>query len=69
MADDLERLKQDYPDWAIGTGWAMANSGPDLHFFWARRDGVMLYAWSPSGLREQMLEARIPGCRCPLCMT
>jgi hypothetical protein len=54
VADDVAELAAEFPDWQVGADWITANSGTDFRFVWARRDDVILTAWSRAGLAEQI---------------
>jgi hypothetical protein len=47
---DLDELRAQLPDWHIGTVWATAATGPDARRITARRDGVLLSAWTAAEL-------------------
>jgi len=47
---DIARLREQFPDWAFGTVWATAASGPDVRRLWAMRDGILLLAWTAAEL-------------------
>jgi hypothetical protein len=51
LTDDLSQLSEEHPDWRFGTVWATASSGPDRRRLWARKDDVLLSAWSAAELR------------------
>jgi hypothetical protein len=50
-ADDVAKLREEYPRWRFGTVWATAASGPDARRLWATRDGITVTAWNASELR------------------
>jgi hypothetical protein len=47
---DVARLREQFPGWRFGTVWATAASGPDRRRVWAKRDGVLLSAWTAEAL-------------------
>jgi hypothetical protein len=57
IPDDVARLREQFPDWAFGTVWASAASGPDARRIWAAKDGFLLSAWTAAelaaGIRRQ----------------
>jgi len=57
-ADDLSRLRAEFPGWRFGSQWAAAVSGPDRRQVWGERvaDGLLLIAWSASALRVRVEE-------------
>jgi hypothetical protein len=50
IPDDVARLSEQFPDWAFGTVWASAASGPDARRIWATKDGFLLSAWTAAEL-------------------
>jgi hypothetical protein len=54
MADDLAKLRADYPGWTFGSVWATAASGPDSRRLWASRDGMLLSAWTAAELASSI---------------
>jgi hypothetical protein len=52
--DDLAQLRKDHPDWAIGSVWTTAASGPDRRRFWASKGAVILSAWSIPALASDI---------------
>jgi hypothetical protein len=55
-ADDLSRLRVEFPGWRFGAQWAAAVSGPDRRLVWGERiaDGAVVTAWSVSALRARI---------------
>lgn len=51
-ADDLTKLREQFPHWRIGSTWASAASGPDRRRLWARNRDVLVTAWTVSELRH-----------------
>lgn len=51
---DIERLRETYPAWAIGSLWTSAASGPDHRKLWATRGSVTVEAWTTAGLSERI---------------
>jgi hypothetical protein len=47
---DIQRLRDQFPDWTFGTVWASAASGPDARRIWASKDGFLLSAWTAAEL-------------------
>lgn len=50
-ADELAKLREEFPEWRFGTAWTAAASGPDRCLWWARNGDVLLSAWSTADLR------------------
>lgn len=50
LADDLIKLRTEYPAWRFGTVWASA-AAPGTRRLWATRDGILLTAWTAPELR------------------
>jgi hypothetical protein len=50
IPDDIQRLRDQFPDWTFGTVWASAASGPDARRIWASRDRFLLSAWTAAEL-------------------
>ena len=65
-ADDIGQLKRDHPEWAIGSVWASAASGPDVRRLVAMRDGIQVHARTAAELSrlisyEEAAQADPPG--------
>ena len=39
IPEGIQRLREQFPDYAFGTVWTAAASGPDAWRIWAMRDG------------------------------
>jgi hypothetical protein len=54
--DDLAGLRTEFAGSGLrfGTVWASAASGPDARRLYARRDGVLLTAWTAAELRIKL---------------
>lgn len=48
--DDLDRLREQFPGWQIGSVWATAATGPDVRRVTATKDGMLLSAWNAAEL-------------------
>jgi hypothetical protein len=46
VPDDVALLCEQFPEWAFGTVWTTAASGPDARRIWGMRDGFLLSAWT-----------------------
>ena len=57
MGDDLTKLRQDHPEWTIGSVWMAAGSGPDARRLWASRGDVRLSAWTAAELDRDIRRA------------
>ena len=53
-ADDLNRLREQFPTWRFGTVWATAATGPDQRRIWATRDAVTVTAWNAAELAQKV---------------
>ena len=63
---DLDVLRDQFPGWTFGTVWTTAATGPDVRRLTARRDGILLSAWTAAGLaadiaREESADLARPG--------
>ena len=58
--DDLAGLRAEFAGsgFRFGSMWASAASGPDARRVYARRDGVLLTAWTAPELRIKLRERR-----------
>jgi len=54
IPDDVQSLRDQFPDWAFGTVWASAASGPDARRIWASKDGFLLSAWTAAELAAEI---------------
>jgi hypothetical protein len=52
LRSDLDKLREQFPDWRFGTVWATAATGPDARRLWATRDGITLTAWNAAELSQ-----------------
>jgi hypothetical protein len=49
-ADELSKLRADWPEYSIGTVWQARSSGPDARRYVAVKGPVILSAWSVAAL-------------------
>jgi hypothetical protein len=49
-ADELSKLRADWPEYSIGTLWQARASGPDARRYIAVKGSVVLSAWSAAEL-------------------
>jgi hypothetical protein len=49
-ADELSKLRADWPEYSIGTVWQARSAGPDVCRYVAVKGPVILSAWSPGAL-------------------
>lgn len=52
--DDLARLREQFPDWAIEARWTVAGTSPDSRYLLASRGGVTLSAWTAEDLAAEI---------------
>jgi hypothetical protein len=57
---DFDDLREQFPEWQIGTVWATAASGPDARRLTACRDGVLLTAWTAAELARDIRREEQP---------
>ena len=53
-ANDLSRLREQFPGWRFGTVWATAASGPDRRRIWATRGAITVTAWNAAELAQKV---------------
>jgi hypothetical protein len=58
VADDVAQLAAEFPEWQISADWITANSGTDVRFLVARREGVTLTGWDESALARLIRQRR-----------
>ena len=56
---DLEQLQRLFPAWEISATWTVAGTGPDARYLQARKDDLVLTAWSAPDLGAQIVAAVI----------
>ena len=44
---DIDRLRQDFPEWDISAAWVTRSAEPDFYLMIAARCGLRLGAFSP----------------------
>jgi hypothetical protein len=54
VPEDVARLREDFPEWEIGTSWVCRASGTDVRSLWAARNGERVSALTEADLRAAL---------------
>jgi hypothetical protein len=49
-ADELSKLRADWPEYSIGTAWQARSAGPDARRYVAVKGPIILSAWNAAEL-------------------
>jgi hypothetical protein len=52
--DDIEQLREQFPDWEIESRWTVAGTGPDSRYLLAHKGAVTVTAWTAGDLAAEI---------------